>query len=167
MLTHASLRVPEDSAEFAIDNSGARLWEPAVKRYVDECLAGAAGTRGREFTMRWAASLVADAHRILMRGGVFLCPRTLAEGRREGRHQLLFEANPLGYLIERAGGRASTGDGPLLDVAPLALHQRSPLIFGSRNEVERLEQYHRDHNQRDYDAPLFGTRGLFRAPAEL
>ena len=99
--------------------------------------------------------------------GVQTCALPISEGWREGRHQLLFEANPLGYLIERAGGRASTGDGPLLDVAPLALHQRSPLIFGSRNEVERLEQYHRDHNQRDYDAPLFGTRGLFRAPAEL
>jgi fructose-1,6-bisphosphatase I/sedoheptulose-1,7-bisphosphatase len=167
MLTHPALRIPEDSVEFAIDNSGARQWEPAVKRYVEECLAGAAGPRGRDFIMRWAASLVADAHRILMRGGVFLCPRTSAEGQREGRHKLLFKANPLGYLIERAGGRASTGDGPLLEAAPQALHQRSPLIFGSRNEVERLEQYHRDHNQRDYDAPLFGTRGLFRAPAEL
>ena len=167
MLTHPGLRVPEEGAEFAIDNSGARMWEPAVKRYVDECLAGAAGPRGRDYTMRWAASLVADVHRILMRGGVFLCPRTSVEGRREGRHQLLFEANPLGHLIERAGGRASTGDGPLLEVVPHALHQRTPLIFGSRNEVERLEQYHRDYNQRDYDAPLFGTRGLFRAPAEL
>ena len=163
MLTHPGLRVAEDSTEFAIDNSGARLWEPAVKRYVDECLAGAAGPRGRNYTMRWAASLVADAHRILMRGGVFLSPRTSAEG----RHQLLFEANPLGHLIERAGGRASTGDGPLLELVPAALHQRTPLIFGSRNEVERLEQYHRDYNERDYDAPLFGTRGLFRAPAEL
>jgi fructose-1,6-bisphosphatase I / sedoheptulose-1,7-bisphosphatase len=167
MLTHPSLRIPEDSAEFAIDNSGARLWEPAVKRYVEECLAGAGGPRGREFTMRWAASLVADAHRILMRGGVFLCPRGTAEGMREGRHELLFEANPLGYLVERAGGRASTGDGPLLEVTPGALHQATPLIFGSRNEIERIEQYHRDYNQRDYDAPLFGTRGLFRAPAEL
>ena len=167
MLTHPGLRVAEDSAEFAIDNSGARLWEPAVKRYVEECLAGAGGPRGRDFTMRWAASLVADTHRILMRGGVFLSPRTTAEGGREGRHQLLFEANPLGHLIERAGGRASTGDGPMLDVVPRTLHQRTPLIFGSRNEVERLEQYHRDYNQRDYDAPLFGTRGLFRAPAEL
>jgi fructose-1,6-bisphosphatase I/sedoheptulose-1,7-bisphosphatase len=167
MLTHPGLRVADDSVEFAIDNSGARLWEPAVKRYVEECLAGAAGPRGRDYTMRWAASLVADAHRILMRGGVFLCPRTIAEGQREGRHKLLFKANPLAYLIERAGGRASTGDGPLLDAVPQALHQRTPLIFGSRNEVERLEQYHRDYNQRDYDAPLFGTRGLFRAPAEL
>jgi len=167
MLTHPGLRVAEDSVEFAIDNSGARQWEPAVKRYVEECLAGAGGPRGRDFIMRWAASLVADAHRILMRGGVFLCPRTSAEDQREGRHKLLFKANPLGYLIERAGGRASTGDGPLLEIAPQALHQRTPLIFGSRNEVERLEQYHRDHNQRDYDAPLFGTRGLFRAPAEL
>ncbi|MGH8735914.1 MAG: class 1 fructose-bisphosphatase [Burkholderiales bacterium] len=167
MLTHPSLRIPEDSAEFAIDNSGARLWEPAVKRYVEECLAGAGGPRGRDCTMRWAASLVADAHRVLMRGGVFLCPRGAAEAAREGRHELLFEANPLGYLVERAGGRASTGDGPLLEVAPAALHQRTPFIFGSRNEIERIEQYHRDHNQRDFDAPLFGTRGLFRAPAEL
>jgi len=167
ILTHPGLRVPAECGEFAIDNAGARSWEPAVKRYVEECFAGAGGPRGREFTMRWAASLVADAHRILMRGGVFLCPRTTVEPRREGRHQLLFEANPLGHLIERAGGRASTGDGPLLETVPRTLHQRTPFIFGSRAEVERIEQYHRDHNERDYDAPLFGTRGLFRAPAEL
>ncbi len=166
MLTHPDMRIPEEASEFAIDSSDARFWEPAVKRYVDECLAGASGPRGKDFKMRWAASLVADAHRILLHGGVFLSPRGVAEPLRAGRHELLFEAHPLAFLMERAGGRASTGDRALLEVAPAGLHQRTPLIFGSRAEVERLERYHRDFNQREYDAPLFGSRGLFRARAE-
>ena len=167
MLTHPALRIPEDSSEFAVDTANARHWQPAVKRYVDECLAGLAGPRGRDFYMRWAASLVADTHRILMQGGVFLHPFDERQQDIEAGHQLLFEANPVGYLIERAGGRASVGSGPLLELVPGSLHQRTSLIFGSRREVERLEQYHRDFNQRDYDAPLFGTRGLFRASAGL
>lgn len=167
MLTHPSLRIPEDSRDFAVDTANARYWQPAVKRYVDECLAGRAGPRGKDFYMRWAASLVADTHRILMQGGVFLHPFDERRQDDVSGHQMLFEANPVGYLIERAGGRASVGNGPLLEVVPAALHQRTSLIFGSRPEVERLEQYHRDHNQRDFDAPLFGTRGLFRASAEL
>jgi fructose-1,6-bisphosphatase I/sedoheptulose-1,7-bisphosphatase len=167
MLTHPALRIPEDSSEFAVNTANARHWRPAVKRYVDECLAGYAGPRGRDFHMRWAASLVADTHRILMQGGVFLHPYDEHQQEGEAGHELLFEANPVGYLVERAGGRASAGSGPLLELVPGALHQRSSLIFGSRAEVERIEQYHRDHNERDYDAPLFGTRGLFRASAEL
>ncbi|HVB49273.1 MAG TPA: class 1 fructose-bisphosphatase [Burkholderiales bacterium] len=166
MLTHPAIGVPQDTSEFAIDSSNARFWEPAVKRYVDECLAGRSGPRGKDFRMRWAASLVADAHRILLHGGVFLSPRESSEPQRAGRHELLFEANPLAFLMERAGGRASTGEGALLEVAPADLHQRTPLIFGSRTEVERLERYHRDYNEREYDAPLFGSRGLFRARAE-
>ena len=161
--THADLRVPEDTSEFAINTSNSRFWEPAVQRYVGECMAGRSGPRGKDFNMRWIASLVAEAHRILMRGGVFLYPVDTREKGRHGRLRLLYEANPIGMVIEQAGGRASTGYGPLLEVTPDSLHQRSGFVFGARHEVERIEQYHRDFNQKPYDAPLFGARGLFRA----
>jgi len=163
VLTHADLRIPAETSEFAINASNSRHWEPAVRRYVDECLAGASGPRGRDFNMRWVAALVAEAHRILLRGGVFLYPRDDRAGGRSGKLRLLYEANPIAFLVEQAGGRASTGYGPVLDVQPTALHQRTGLVFGSGPEVERIERYHRDHNERPYDAPLFGTRGLFRA----
>jgi fructose-1,6-bisphosphatase I/sedoheptulose-1,7-bisphosphatase len=161
--THPDLRVPEDTSEFAINTSNARFWEPAVKRYVEECMAGKSGPRGKDFNMRWIASLVAEAHRILMRGGVFLYPRDEREQGRSGRLRLLYEANPIGMVIEQAGGRASTGYGPVLEVEPVGIHQKSGFVFGARHEVERIEQYHRDYNLKPYDAPLFGTRGLFRA----
>lgn len=165
ILTHPNLRLPAATDEFAINASNSRFWEPAVKRYVDECLAGKTGPRGRDFNMRWIASLVAEAHRILMRGGVFMYPRDTKDPAKAGRLRLLYEASPISLLIEQAGGRASTGREPVLAVAPGDLHQRIGFIFGSREEVERIEQYHRDHNLREYDAPLFGERGLFRAPA--
>jgi fructose-1,6-bisphosphatase len=160
--THPDLRIPENTREFAINASNARFWEPAVKRYVDECLAGKSGPRGKDFNMRWIASLVAETHRILIRGGVFMYPRDTKEPMREGRLRLLYEANPIAYLVEQAGGRASTGYGPLLAVQPLSLHQRIGFIFGARHEVEVLESYHEKFNDREYEAPLFGTRGLFR-----
>lgn len=166
ILTHRDLRVPEETGEFAINSSNSRFWEPAVTRYVDECLAGASGPRGRDFNMRWVASLVAEAHRILMRGGVFLYPRDERQRGRNGKLRLLYEANPIGFLIEQAGGRASTGRLPILDVTPDGLHQRTGFVFGSRAEVERIEAYHRDHNERRYDAPLFGSRGLFVRDAQ-
>ncbi len=163
VLTHRDLRIPSDTAEFSINASNARFWEPAVKRYVDECLSGRKGPRGRDFNMRWIASLVADAHRILMRGGVYLYPRDEREATRNGRLRLLYEANPIAMVIEQAGGRASTGTERVLDVQPRALHERCGFLFGAANEIERLERYHRDHNCHAYDAPLFGARGLFRA----
>lgn len=166
ILTHPDLRIPEETGEFAINASNSRFWEPAVSRYVDECLAGKSGPRGRDFNMRWIASLVADAHRILMRGGVFLYPRDEREATRNGRLRLLYEANPISMVIEQAGGRASTGTQRVLDVAPRALHARCGFIFGSKNEVERIEWYHRDFNQRAYDAPLFAARGLFGTKAQ-
>jgi len=162
MLTHQSMRVPDDASEFAINSSNSRFWEPAVTRYVDECLAGSSGPRGRDFNMRWVASLVAEAHRILLRGGAFLYPRDDRASARSGKLRLLYEANPIGFLIEQAGGRASSGEGPILDVQPQSIHQRTGFIFGSRPEVERIESYHRDHNERHFDAALFGSRGLFR-----
>ena len=165
ILTHPGLTIPEDTAEFAINASNARFWEPAVKRYVDECLAGRSGPRGRDFNMRWIASLVAEAHRILMRGGVFLYPRDERESTRNGRLRLLYETNPVAMVIEQAGGRASTGRQRMLEVTPHGLHERAALIFGAKNEVERLERYHLEFNECAYDAPLFGARGLFRADA--
>lgn len=162
ILTHQDMRIPEQAGEFAINSSNSRFWEPAVTRYVDECLAGSSGPRGRDFNMRWVASLVAETHRILLRGGVFLYPRDDRTTARSGKLRLLYEANPIGFLIEQAGGRASTGDRPVLQVQPRSLHERTGFVFGSRTEVERIEEYHRDHNGRPYDAPLFGVRGLFR-----
>lgn len=162
MLTHPDLRVPEDTQEFAINASNARFWEAPIRRYVDECLAGSAGPRGKDFNMRWVASMVAEAHRILMRGGVFMYPRDTRDPSRPGRLRLLYEANPVGYIIEQAGGRASTGCGPLLRVVPQELHQRIPLVFGSRNEVERIERYHAEPVSDGHETPLFAERGLFR-----
>lgn len=161
MLTHPNLRIPEHTSEFAINASNSRHWEPAIRRYVGECLAGQSGPRGRDFNMRWIASLVAETHRILMRGGVFMYPRDRKDPARAGRLRLLYEANPIGYLIEQAGGRASTGYGPVLDVVPESLHQRISFVFGARAEVERIERYHRDHNEFELDVPLFAARGLF------
>jgi len=161
-LTHPDLKIPAATNEFAINASNSRFWEPAVKRYVDECLAGKTGPRGKDFNMRWVASLVAELHRILMRGGVFMYPRDTKDPARPGRLRLLYEANPAGLIVEQAGGAASSGRERILDAEPATLHQRIGLIFGSREEVERLERYHRDFNEREYDAPLFGARGLFR-----
>jgi fructose-1,6-bisphosphatase I/sedoheptulose-1,7-bisphosphatase len=163
MLTDPDLRVPEDTQEFAINASNRRFWEPPVQRYVDECQAGRDGPRGKDFNMRWIASMVAEAHRILMRGGVFLYPPDSKEPRRPGRLRLLYEANPIGYVIEQAGGRASTGRRPVLGVQPGGLHQRLGLVFGSRNEVERIERYHAEPDPRDIVTPLFAERTLFRA----
>lgn len=166
ILTYRGIRIPEDTSEFAINASNSRFWEPAVKRYVGECLAGKSGARDKDFNMRWVASLVAELHRILMRGGVFLYPRDSKDPKKPGRLRLLYEANPVAFLVEQAGGRASTGYARILDTQPETPHQRIGFIFGSANEVERIERYHREPDAREYDAPLFGVRGLFRASAE-
>ena len=165
MLTHPQLQVPVDTQEFAINASNSRFWEAPVKRYVDECLAGAVGTRGKDFNMRWIASMVAEAHRILMRGGVFLYPRDTKDAARPGRLRLLYEANPIGFIMEQAGGRASTGCIPVLEVQPESLHQRIGLVFGSKHEVERIERYHAEPVHIELDNPLFHDRSLFRVCA--
>jgi fructose-1,6-bisphosphatase I/sedoheptulose-1,7-bisphosphatase len=162
VLTQQGVQIPADTQEFAINSSNARFWEPPVKRYVDECLAGKTGPRGKDFNMRWIASMVAEAHRILMRGGVFLYPRDMKDLAKPGRLRLLYEANPVGMVMEQAGGRASTGRQPVLGVQPSQLHQRIGLVFGSRNEVERIERYHREPAPREDASPLFATRSLFR-----
>ncbi len=164
-LTHPDVLVPSETQEFAINASNSRFWEPPVKRYVDECLAGKTGPRGQDFNMRWIASMVAEAHRILMRGGVFLYPRDTKDPTKPGRLRLLYEANPIGLLIEQAGGRASTGRGPVLHEQPQSLHQRIGLVFGSKSEVERIERYHGDplpSKKADFETPLFAERSLFR-----
>ncbi|RZS54462.1 class 1 fructose-bisphosphatase [Sphaerotilus mobilis] len=162
VLTHPDIQVPPDTREFAINASNSRFWEPPVKRYVDECLAGATGPRGKDFNMRWIASMVAEAHRILMRGGVFMYPRDTKDPSKPGRLRLLYEANPIGFIMEQAGGRASTGRQPMLGVVPSSLHQRIGLVFGSRNEVERIERYHHEPVKNDFNTPLFAERSLFR-----
>ena len=163
MLTHPDLRIPEETQEFSINASNARFWEPPVKRYVDECLAGKSGERGKDFNMRWVASMAAETHRILMRGGVFMYPVDTRNPERPAKLRLLYEANPIAFLVEQAGGRASTGYEPVLQVQPKGIHQRIGLICGSRSEVERIERY---HEEKTHDAPLrsplFAERGLFR-----
>lgn len=162
-LTHRDMGIPSSATEFAINASNRRFWEPAVRRYVDECLAGHTGPRGKDFNMRWIASLVAELHRILTRGGVFLYPRDTKQPDRAGRLRLLYEAAPVAFLVEQAGGRASTGRRRVLDVVPDGLHQRIPLVFGASEEVERVETLHADAQPDADDQPLFGSRGLFRA----
>jgi fructose-1,6-bisphosphatase I / sedoheptulose-1,7-bisphosphatase len=165
ILTHPDFRVPQDSSEFAINTSNARFWEAPVHRYVTECQAGRAGERGRDFNMRWIASLVAEVHRILVRGGVFMYPRDTRDPEKPGRLRLLYEANPISFLIEQAGGAASTGRQRVMDLLPHTLHQRVPVIFGSHNEVGRIARYHWEHDQgfdRRYSSPLFNERCLFR-----
>jgi fructose-1,6-bisphosphatase I/sedoheptulose-1,7-bisphosphatase len=161
-VTHPNITVPADTNEFAINSSNSRFWEPPVKRYVDECLAGKTGPRGKDFNMRWIASMVAEAHRILMRGGVFMYPRDTKDLSKPGRLRLLYEANPVGFIMEQAGGRASTGRQAVLGVQPSSLHQRIGLVFGSKNEVERIERYHQEPALRDSGNPLFSERSLFR-----
>lgn len=169
-LTRQDIKVPDATAEYAVNTSNRRFWEPAITRYIDECLQGVLGPRGKDFNMRWVASLVAEAHRILTRGGVFMYPRDSKDPEKEGRLRLLYEANPIGFLVERAGGLATTGRERVLEVEPTDLHQRIGFIFGSREEVERIIRYHAEQADQPDDEPseaaerwnpLYGLRGLF------
>jgi fructose-1,6-bisphosphatase len=165
ILTHPQMRIPEDSGEFAINASNERFWEPPVRRYIQECLAGSTGPRGRDFNMRWIASLVAETYRILTRGGVFLYPKDSKEPAQPGRLRLLYECNPVAFIVEQAGGLASTGRERVMELKPSGLHDRVPMIFGSRNEVERIERYHREQPAvagASFDDSLFNSRSLFR-----
>ncbi|MGQ9365010.1 class 1 fructose-bisphosphatase [Azospirillum sp. ST 5-10] len=162
VLTHPNLTIPAATREFAVNASNSRFWEAPVKRYVEECMAGAEGPRGKDFNMRWIASLVAEVHRILMRGGVFLYPRDSRAVSRDGRLRLMYEGNPMSLLVEQAGGLSTTGTERVLDLVPTGLHQRVPLILGSAEEVERIQAYHRFAAEPVLDTPLFNARGLFR-----
>ncbi|MBK6402745.1 MAG: class 1 fructose-bisphosphatase [Rhodocyclaceae bacterium] len=144
VLTQEHIRIPEDTREFAINMSNSRFWEAPVKRYIDELLAGKDGPRGKDFNMRWVASMVADVFRILTRGGVFLYPLDSKMKDKGGKLRLMYEANPMAMIVEQAGGVATTGRQRILDIQPTSLHQRVPVILGSRNEVERVAGYHRD-----------------------
>jgi fructose-1,6-bisphosphatase I/sedoheptulose-1,7-bisphosphatase len=164
VLTHPDLRIPAEGSEYLINASNRRFWEPPITRYVDECKAGAEGPRGRDFNTRWVASMVADVHRVLLRGGIYLYPRDQKEANREGRLRLLYEANPMAMVVEQAGGAASTGRCRILEVQPERLHQRVPVVLGSVAEVERVVCYHAEYDRgedKPYSSPLFGERSLF------
>lgn len=141
VLTHPDIRIPADTAEFAINMSNQRRWEPPVKRYIEECLAGKDGPRGKDFNMRWVASMVADVFRVLSRGGIFMYPRDAKN--KDGRLRLMYEANPMAFIVEQAGGAATDGRTRILDVRPTGLHQRVAVILGSKNEVEVVTSYHK------------------------
>ena len=142
ILTSEGMRIPEATQEFAINMSNQRHWEAPVQRYVAELLAGKTGVRGKDFNMRWVAAMVADIHRILTRGGIFLYPLDSKTAAKGGKLRLMYEANPMAWLIEQAGGAASTGRERILDLAPSGLHQRVAVILGAREEVERVAGYH-------------------------
>jgi len=147
VLTHEDMRIPADTKEFAINMSNMRHWAPPVKHYIDDCLAGKTGPRGKDFNMRWVASMVADVHRILTRGGIFMYPWDSREPNKPGKLRLMYEANPMSLLIEQAGGAAIDGSQRILDIQPTQLHQRVSVILGSKNEVETVARYHQEHGQ--------------------
>ncbi|HEY4713987.1 MAG TPA: class 1 fructose-bisphosphatase [Aquirhabdus sp.] len=142
ILTSERIEIPADTQEFAINMSNQRHWEAPMQRYVDECIAGAEGVRGKNFNMRWVASMVGDVHRILIRGGIFMYPYDLKDPKKAGKLRLMYEANPMSFIIEQAGGASTTGRQRIMDVEPNGLHQRVPVILGSRNEVLRVTHYH-------------------------
>jgi len=143
VLVQEHVQIPVDTQEFAINMSNMRHWDAPVRRYIDECLAGKEGPRGKDFNMRWIASMVADVHRILTRGGVFLYPWDKREPNKPGKLRLMYEANPMGWLVEQAGGAATNGTARILDLQPGQLHERVSVILGSKHEVERVTGYHR------------------------
>ncbi len=142
VLTQENVRIPADTKEFAINMSNMRHWDEPVKRYIDECLQGKEGPRGKDFNMRWIASMVADVHRIMTRGGIFMYPWDKREPNKPGKLRLMYEANPMAWLIEQAGGAATNGRQRILDIQPTQLHERVSVILGSKNEVERVTSYH-------------------------
>ena len=142
VLTEENVKIPKDTQEFAINMSNMRHWDEPVKRYIDECLQGTEGPRGKNFNMRWIASMVADVHRILTRGGMFLYPWDKREPEKAGKLRLMYEANPMSWLIEQAGGAATNGKQRILDIQPTKLHERVSVMLGSKNEVERVTSYH-------------------------
>ncbi len=161
-MTRLDILVPEGKAEFAIDASNERHWPDPVRAYVEDCLMGETGPRAKEFNMRWIASLVADAFRIFVRGGVYLYPEDARAGHGRGRLRLLYEANPIAFLAEQAGGLATDGVNRVLDATPTELHARTPLIFGSIDKVDRIRSYFVEGHRSASRAPLFGKRGLLR-----
>jgi fructose-1,6-bisphosphatase I len=144
VLTQENIRIPEETKEFAINMSNMRHWAAPVRRYIDECLQGSEGPRGKDFNMRWIASMVADVHRILTRGGVFMYPWDKREPDKAGKLRLMYEANPMSWIVEQAGGSATNGAQRILDIQPHKLHERVSVILGSKTEVERITRYHQE-----------------------
>ena len=142
LLTQENVQIPVQTKEFAINMSNQRFWEAPVQRYVSEMLAGKEGPLGKDYNMRWVASMVSDVHRIMTRGGIFMYPMDAKVRPQGGKLRLMYEANPMAFLVEQAGGAATTGRQRILDIAPQDLHQRVPVILGSREEVERVTSYH-------------------------
>jgi fructose-1,6-bisphosphatase I len=142
VLTTENVQIPADTKEFAINMSNLRHWAPPVRRYIDECLAGKEGARGKDFNMRWVASMVADVHRILTRGGIFLYPWDKREPDKAGKLRLMYEANPMAFLVEQAGGLATNGRERIMELQPTKLHERVAVMLGSKNEVQRVTDYH-------------------------
>ncbi len=142
VLTSDRIQIPADTQEFAINMSNMRHWAPPVRRYIDECLQGKEGPRGKDFNMRWIASMVADVHRILSRGGLFMYPWDKREPEKPGKLRLMYEANPMAFIVEQAGGAATNGQRRILDLQPVKLHERVSVVLGSRNEVQRVTSYH-------------------------
>lgn len=159
-LVNTRLTIPEESAEFAINASNYRHWPKPVRAYIDDCIAGSEGPRAKNFNMRWIASLVAETHRILVRGGLFLYPRDARPGYADGRLRMVYECAPIALLIEQAQGRATDATTRILDKVPGSLHARTPFVFGSTSKVDRITAYH-DLPEQEISA-LFGNRGLFR-----
>ncbi len=163
LLTHPNLRITRETSEYAINSSNYRFWEPPVQKYIKECNEGSEGQRGKNFNMRWCGSMVADIHRVLMRGGIFMYPKDNKLPQKAGRLRLMYEANPMALIIERAGGKASTGRERILEICPENYHQRTPVIMGAAEEVEKIIGYYEkfDSGELEFDSPLFRERSLF------
>lgn len=146
LLTHPQMQIPPNTTEFAINLSNYRFWQEPVQRYIDECLQGTEGERDKDFNMRWVASMVADVHRVLVRGGVFMYPSDAKA--RTGKLRLMYEANPMSWIVEQAGGSATTGLQRVLEVNPTGIHQRVPVMLGSKNEIDRIASYHQKKSKR-------------------
>lgn len=161
-LTSQLVAIPPDTNEFAINSSNSRQWDGHIRAYVDDCLEGEEGPHGSNYNMRWIASLVAECHRILSRGGIFLYPGDIRKGYALGRLRLVYECNPIAFLVEQAGGYASTGIQRIMEIDPQAIHERVPMIFGSRHEVQLVEKYYAEINPFHERPQLFRNRSLLR-----
>jgi fructose-1,6-bisphosphatase I len=163
VLVKANVQVPSVTREYGVNASNFRHWDDAIKAYVLDCTLGSDGPRQEDFNTRWIGSLVADAFRILVRGGIYIYPADGRKGYTSGRLRLLYEANPIAMIMEQAGGACTTGTQRMMDIEPLSLHQRVPLIFGSKTEVDEITHYYRDPHTHGDHSPLFSQRGLFRS----
>jgi fructose-1,6-bisphosphatase I len=162
ILVESDIAIPPGHPEYAINASNARHWHHPIRHYVNDCLKGADGPRGHNFNMRWMAALVGDAYRIFVRGGIYLYPADHRPGYGQGRLRLIYEANPMAFLMERAGGLATDCVNPILDIVPRAMHERVPLVMGSADKVELVRSYHLELSPPNRESPLFGRRGLMR-----